>query len=192
MRSVHKYQNSPDSYRALVEKIQSYGILVFGLFMFGFDQDDASVFEETVTFNIDAGFDLCAYSVLTPYPGTVSWYEMLRDKRMVSYDWDKYDQGYIVYRPKKLTPEQLRAGHMIAYREFYSLPSLIRRFPTNGSRSKFYWTVYNLFFRKGEVRGCNIVDAVAESTEMPKHLAQPPLMPQRAVWRDLVLNNNHY
>ena len=192
LRSVHKYQNTPDSYRALVEKIQSYGILVFGLFMFGFDQDDASVFEETVTFNIDAGFDVCAYSVLTPYPGTVSWYEMLRDKRMVSYDWDKYDQGYIVYRPKKLTPEQLRAGHMASYREFYSLPSLIRRFPTKGSRSKFYWTVYNLFFRKGEVSGADIVDAVAEPTETPKHLAQPPLMPQRAAWRDLVLNNNHY
>ena len=116
---------------------------------------------------------------------------MLRDKRMVSYDWDKYDQGYIVYRPKKLTPEQLRAGHMVAYREFYSLPSLIRRFPTKGSRSKFYWTVYNLFFRKGEVSGSTIVDAVAEFDGDAEHLAQPPLMPQRAAWRDLVLNNTN-
>ncbi|MBK8210366.1 MAG: hypothetical protein IPK78_10765 [Rhodospirillales bacterium] len=144
LRSVHKYQNTPESYRALgakvvlVEKIQNFGILVFGLFMFGFDQEDASVLEETAKFNIYAGYDVCAYSVLTPFPGTVSWYEMLRDKRMVYYDWDKYGQGYIVYRPKNISPEQLRAGHMTAYKEFYSLLSIIMRFLISGSRSSFY------------------------------------------------------
>ena len=54
-----------------------YGIMVFGLFMFGFDGDDTSVFDETVQFNIAANYDACAYSVLTPpYPGTLTlWYE---------------------------------------------------------------------------------------------------------------------
>ncbi len=191
LRSVHKYQNSPDTYRALVEKIQRHGIVVFGLFMFGFDQDDASVFDETARFNIDANFDVCAYSILTPYPGTVSWYEMLKAKRIVSYDWDKYDQGYIVYRPKNLTPDQLREGQMEAYRTFYSLPSLLRRFPVRGARSKFYWTIYNLFFRKGEVTGRTIANAVAQPTEPPRHLAEPPLLPQRVEWRDLVLGSKY-
>ncbi|MHC4718392.1 MAG: B12-binding domain-containing radical SAM protein [Planctomycetota bacterium] len=76
LRSVHKHVNHPDLFRGLVEKIHSYGIMVFGLFMFGFDHDDPSVFEETVKFNIDAGYDMCAYSVLTPYPGTLTWYQM--------------------------------------------------------------------------------------------------------------------
>jgi radical SAM superfamily enzyme YgiQ (UPF0313 family) len=192
LKSVHKYQNRPETFQALVQKIQSYGILVFGLFMFGFDEDDSSIFEETAKFNIAAGYDVCAYSVLTPYPGTLAWYEMLRQKRVVSYDWDKYDQGHIVYQPMKLTPEQLREGHMRAYKLFYSIPSIFRRFPTNSSRSKFYWSTYNLFFRKGEVTGRNIDDAIAKPTEVPRHLAQPPLMPERKDWQKLVLENNHY
>ena len=60
--------NRPESFAALVEKIHSYGIMVFGLFMFGFDGDDRSVFEETVRFNRENNYDACAYSVLTPYP----------------------------------------------------------------------------------------------------------------------------
>ncbi len=192
LKNVHKYQNRPETFQALVEKIQSYSILVFGLFMFGFDQDDQSVFEETARFNIDARYDVCAYSVFTPYPGTLAWFEMLKQKRVVSYDWDKYDQGHIVYRPMNLTPEQLREGHMLAYKKFYSLPSIIRRFPTNSGRSKFYWSTYNLFFRKGEVTGRFIENAVAEPTGVPRHAAEPPLMPERKDWQELVQESNHY
>ncbi len=186
LRNAHKHQNRPENFKALVEKIQSYGILVFGLFMFGFDEDDPSVFDETVKFNIDANYDVCAYSVLTPYPGTITWYEMERERRIVSYDWDKYDQGSIVYSPRNLTPQQLRDGSMRAYEKFYSLPSLARRFPLSASRSRGFWTVYNLFFRKGEVTGRYQKDAIGAPTAAPATLPTPPVMPQKEGWRDLV------
>jgi radical SAM superfamily enzyme YgiQ (UPF0313 family) len=54
LKSVHKHVNRPETFAALVEKVHSYGIMVFGLFMFGFDGDDRSVFDETVNFNINA------------------------------------------------------------------------------------------------------------------------------------------
>ena len=191
LKNIHKYQNRPATFLTLVEKIHKYGILVFGLFMFGFDQDDASVFEETAKFNIDANYDVCAYSVLTPYPGTIVWYEMLKQKRVVSFDWDKYDQGHIVYRPTNLTPQHLREGHMLAYKRFYNWHSIMRRFPINSSRSKLYWAIYNLFFRKGEVIGRSIQDAIAKPTGVPRHLAQPPIMPIKSRWKDLVRMTDH-
>jgi radical SAM superfamily enzyme YgiQ (UPF0313 family) len=186
LRSVHKLQNSPESYQALVDRLHRRGILVFGLFMFGFDGDDGTVFGETARFTIGAGYDVCAFSVLTPYPGTVSWFEMLRDRRIISFDWDKYDQGHIVYRPSQLTREQLREGHMEAYRQFYGWRSMLRRFPRGDARSRFHWSVYNLFFRRGEVTGRHLEDAVAEPTLEPAFAAEPPLMPERAAWRQLV------
>src|SRR5262249_9398033 len=76
LKSVHKHVNRPETFAALVEKVHSYGIMVFGLFMFGFDGDDMTVFQDTAQFNIDANYDAVAYSVLTPYPGTLTWYEM--------------------------------------------------------------------------------------------------------------------
>ena len=121
LTSVHKHVNRPETFAELVEKIHGYGIMVFGLFMFGFDGDDPAVFEETVKFNIDADYDACAYSVLTPYPGTLTWYEMKKANRIVSYDWDKYDQANVVYRPARMTADQLRLGPDAAYETFYSL-----------------------------------------------------------------------
>ena len=34
LKSVHKHVNQPETFAALVEKLHSYGIMVFGLFMF--------------------------------------------------------------------------------------------------------------------------------------------------------------
>src|SRR5262249_8325548 len=93
LTSVHKHVNRPETFISLVEQVHPYGIMVFGLFMFGFDGDDPSVFEETVKFCIDANYDACAFSVLTPYPGTLTWYELKKANRIVSFDWTKYDQA---------------------------------------------------------------------------------------------------
>ena len=120
LKSVHKHVNRPEQFAELVEKVHSYGIAVFGLFMFGFDGDDNDTFQDTARFNIDANYDAVAYSVLTPYPGTLTWYEMKKANRIVSFDWEKYDQGNVVYRPAKMTGEELRLGHIDAYKTFYS------------------------------------------------------------------------
>ena len=61
-----------------------------------------------------------------------------------------------------------------------------------GSRSRTQYSIYNMFFRRGEVTGRYIADAVAKPTEIPKFLPEPPLMPKRQQWVDLVLENNHY
>ena len=111
---------------------------------------------------------------------------------MVSYDWDNYDQGHIVFKPNLLTPEQLREGHMRAYSKFYSIPSIAQRFPLFGTRSRTQYSIYNLFFRRGEVTGRYIDDAVAKPTEVPKFLPEPPLMPKHRQWVELITENNSY
>ena len=169
-----------------MEKIHSYGIMVFGLFMFGFEGDDETVFDDTTKFNIDAKYDACAYSVLTPYPGTLTWYQMKKAGQIVSYDWDLYDQGHIVYRPEKLTTQQLREGHMRAYSKFYSLPSIAKRFPLRGSRNRLHWTIYNGFFRRGEVTGRGLEKPIADATPEPSTIPVPPIMPQKREWREMV------
>jgi hypothetical protein len=79
-------------------------------FMFGFDGDDLSVFEEIARFNRESDYDACAYSVLTPYLGTLTWYEMMKANRIVSFDWEKYDQSHVVYRPARMSGDDLRLG----------------------------------------------------------------------------------
>jgi radical SAM superfamily enzyme YgiQ (UPF0313 family) len=185
LKSVHKHVNQPENFAALVEKVHSYGISVFGLFMFGFDGDDASVFDETVAFNKKANYDACAYSVLTPYPGTLTWYEMKKANRIVSYDWTMYDQGHVVFKPEQMTGDELRVGQDKAYRNFYSTSSIAGRFPVRGKRSRAQWLVYNMFMRKAS-RGENI-DAIAPATPEPSQAPMPPLLPLKREWRNAVL-----
>src|ERR1700746_11153 len=136
LKSVHKHVNKPETFAALVEKVHSYGIMVFGLFMFGFDGDDTAVFQDTAQFNIDANYDAVAYSVLTPYPGTLTWYEMKKADRIVSFDWEKYDQGHVVYRPLRMSGDDLRLGIARAYARFYTASSMASRFPLGGKRHR--------------------------------------------------------
>ncbi len=165
--------------------MHSYGIMVFGLFMFGFDGDDKSVFDETVDFNIKSGYDACAYSALTPYPGTLTWYDLKRTNRIVSFDWTMYDQGHVVYRPAQMEADELRVGLDRAYRNFYSMSSIANRFPLRGKRHRTQWAIYNAFMRKAS-RTENI-ELIAPATSLPETAPMPPILPIKREWRAAVL-----
>lgn len=185
LKSVHKHVNRPDQFAALVEKLHGYGIMVFGLFMFGFDGDDTDTFAETARFNIEAGYDACAYSVLTPYPGTLTWYELKKAGRIVSFDWEKYDQGHVVYQPARMTGDALRLGHISAYETFYSAGSMARRFPYRGKRHRAQWAVYNAFMKRGAAGDAKA--EVAPATPEPTLAPMPPILPIKREWREAVL-----
>jgi len=188
LTSVHKHVNRPETFASLVEKVHSYGIMVFGLFIFGFDGDDSSVFGTTARFNIEADYDACAYSVLTPYPGTLTWYEMKKADRIVSYDWSKYDQANVVFRPAQMTADELRLGHDAAYDAFYAPSSMARRFPFRGRRSRFQWSIYNLFMKRGAATDRK--DTLPEPTAAPDMAPMPPILPLKREWRDAVLEGS--
>jgi radical SAM superfamily enzyme YgiQ (UPF0313 family) len=187
LKSVHKHVNRPENFAALVDKVHSYGIMVFGLFMFGFDGDDRAVFDETFNFNIDANYDACAYSVLTPYPGTLTWYEMKKAKRIVSFDWTIYDQSHVVYRPEQMTADELRIGQADAYDGFYSASSIARRFPLRGGRHRAQWLIYNFFMRKAAQT--QNINSVAAPTAEPDVAPMPPILPIKREWRAAVLED---
>ena len=189
LKSVHKHVKRPETFAALVEKVHSYGIMVFGLFMFGFDGDEGSVFEETVNFNINTKNDACAYSVLTPYPGTLTWYEMKKANRIVSFDWEKYDQGHVVYRPAQMSGDELRLGQSKTYETFYSLHSIASRFPMRGPRHRTQWLIYNTFMRRGSKT--ERIDSIAAATPAPDTSPMPPILPVKREWRAAVLEATH-
>src|SRR5262249_19063667 len=135
--------------------------------------------------NSDADYAGVAYWVLTPYPGTLKWYGMKKANRIVSFDWEKYDQSNVVYKPAQMTGEELRLGHKAAYETFYAVSSIARRFPYRGGRNVLEWSVYNLFMRKGSPIDCKL--SVAPPTPEPELAPIPPLLPVQREWRDAVL-----
>lgn len=186
LKGVHKNTNKPEEYAKLIEKIHSYGIMVFGLFMFGFDDDTEETFDETLKFAMDTKLDMCGFSLVTPYPGTLLFYEMQKEKRITSYNWDKYDQGFIVYETRGLTADVLWDKQLELYKKFYSFKSMAQRFPYFDKRSKGYWAISNLFFRKGEVIGSDVSDPIIVDDTRLNYLPQVPLIPKKKEWQEMI------
>jgi hypothetical protein len=56
---------------------------------------------------------------MTPYPGTALHQRLAAEGRIVCDNWERYDTRHVVYRPLKMSPEELEAGYWRAYRDYY-------------------------------------------------------------------------
>jgi radical SAM superfamily enzyme YgiQ (UPF0313 family) len=147
LAAVGKLVNRPQEYLEVVRRVHDHGIGIDGSFVFGFDTDDASVFDRTLEFIVQARLEVAYFSILTPYPGTRLHRRLAEAGRLLSQDWSIYDGHHVVHRPLTLTPDELLAGYHRVFEAVYSLPTMIRRlWGTSGWKSFFY--PMNLGFRQ--------------------------------------------
>ena len=121
-----KRQNLGRSYREVVQRLDSLGIMINGSFVFGLDDDGPDVFARTVDWAVESGITTATFHILTPYPGTALFTDMDARRRIVTRNWDAYDTRHVVYRPTRLTPEMLKRGYDWAYDAFYTWRSIVK------------------------------------------------------------------
>jgi radical SAM superfamily enzyme YgiQ (UPF0313 family) len=131
-----KFQNDPSDYREIIESLHRHGIAICGAFIFGFDEDDPSVFEETVSFAIETKLFSAVFMILTPYPETDFYHRVKKEGRLVQDQWwllEKPEDSAPYFLPRKMSAETLREGWKKAWKEFNSFPSIWKRFHWNCS-----------------------------------------------------------
>jgi radical SAM superfamily enzyme YgiQ (UPF0313 family) len=131
----------PAKYREQIARIRRQGILVQGEFIFGFDEDDASVFAETVSFAEEAELDSARFAILKPYPGTRLFRTWMKEGRITTTDWSLYHTSNVVYRPAQLTPAELAQGRDWAYNRFGSPASIWRRVGLSRRYAPLVWAL---------------------------------------------------
>jgi radical SAM superfamily enzyme YgiQ (UPF0313 family) len=114
-----KRQNLGRSYREVVRRLDSLGIMINGSFVFGLDGDDRNVFRRTVDWAVEVGITTATFHILTPYPGTALFSEIEEQGRIETRNWDLYDTRHVIYRPSCMSPSELKRGYDWAYEEFY-------------------------------------------------------------------------
>ncbi|UCF77995.1 MAG: B12-binding domain-containing radical SAM protein [Candidatus Eiseniibacteriota bacterium] len=117
----------PEQFREKIKLLHDHGIMVEGAFIFGFDSDDETVFEQTLEFADKIGIDAAQFTILTPLPGTELFSKLENEGRIAVQDWSKYGANEVVYWPKKIRPEKLLEGYEWAWREFYSRWNISKR-----------------------------------------------------------------
>ncbi len=124
---VRKFENQ-------IKMFHDHGIMVNPGIVFGFDNDDESVFETAVNFLERNKVELAYFNVLTPLPGTALFERYKKEGRIFDHDWSKYDGKHVVFKPNRMTPEQLQEGFFWANHRFYSWPCIWNRISHTSQR----------------------------------------------------------
>ena len=126
LRQSNKKQNLQKDYKKAVQRLHSLGIMINGSFVFGLDEDNKDVFRRTVEWGIENAITTSTYHVLTPYPGTQLYTDMVQQGRILTNNWDLYDTRHVVYQTKHFSPAELEEGYHWAYNEFYTWSNIVR------------------------------------------------------------------
>lgn len=126
-RYVHKGINHVSGYSELMKKLHDNGILVQGCFAFGGDGEDKSVFEQTVEIIQKVKIDLPRFSILTPFPRTQLYAQLEEEGRIIERNWAMYDVEHCVFKPAKMTKEELEDGITWAWKETYKMQNISQR-----------------------------------------------------------------
>ncbi len=136
-----KFNTMGGGYEVALEKLRRYKIRLYSTFIFGYDRDTEKTFDATVEFANRHRFYMAAFNHLTPFPGT-PLYERLKKKGQLLYDawWldPSYSYNKIPFKPELLEPEELQRLCIKARANFYSVPSILRRFADPVNRSNAF------------------------------------------------------
>lgn len=187
LRAQHKVQNLRRDYNAAVHRLHDLGVMVNGSFVFGIDEDDASVFDRTVDWAISQGVETATFHILTPYPGTALYARMEAEGRILHRDWDLYDTRHVVYETRGMKAAELEAGYWRAYRDFYSWGSIFRGAATKPTwRGRIRHAAYAAGWKKFEPlwdfiirlrnasRALPVLEAVLGLTAADRRILDPP------------------
>ncbi len=127
LQEVGKSFNQRQNYAEVIRRILDAGITPFGSFAFGFDHDGPDVFERTLEFLETNAMPLASFFILTPLPGTALYDKLSKEDRIIDRNWHNYDLSRVVFRPTRMSPEELREKYWKAFAEFYSRQNIVKR-----------------------------------------------------------------
>ena len=114
----------------VVRRFRQRGIMLYGTFVFGYDEDTLDSFETTVEFAIRSRMCLANFNPLTPTPGTRLYDRLRREGRLRFQRWwldPGFRYGDALFEPRGMTAEELADGCYRARRGFNTRWSAVRR-----------------------------------------------------------------
>ncbi|MGC8569605.1 MAG: B12-binding domain-containing radical SAM protein [Nitrososphaeria archaeon] len=93
LREMKKGITTNMSTRA-VEVLHKLGVTVFGGMILGAPYETWDSLKRSVKFSIELakrGLDAIQYTLYTPLPGSTSFYKLLKDNKIITFDWNLYD-----------------------------------------------------------------------------------------------------
>jgi radical SAM superfamily enzyme YgiQ (UPF0313 family) len=121
-----------DNYEKVYDAMHRNGIAVLGSFIFGLDTDTPESIEQRTDYIINSGIDCVQAGILTPLPGTGTYYKMLAENRITHTnfpeDWDQFTFFHTVIKPKNMTSKELMDIMKVSWSRMYDKNVLKKKY----------------------------------------------------------------
>ena len=136
-------------YESSIGVFRDAGIMIYGTFVFGYDQDTVNSFDEAVEFAIRNKFYLANFNPLTPTPGSDLYTQLDQERRLIHDRWwidPDFRYGHATFHPRGMSADDLTAGCLRARLRFNTYRSLLTRAfaPRTNLRSPYRFGIYLL------------------------------------------------
>lgn len=110
-----------------VKSAKNVGLEVLTSFILGYPEETEEDMNKTINFSKKLDPDYCQYSILTPFPGTPIYNELLEKDLIDNDDWDKYNvlKPVLKYDEMGLNKNMVERKLAIAYLKFYARPKYL-------------------------------------------------------------------
>ncbi len=128
LAKIGKRQNV--DYDNAVQKIYSYGIMIYATFIFGYPGDTLEAFNQVYKFAIKHKFAITNFNPLMAMPATRLYDELKNHKKLIDDEWwlsDTYSYGDAMHRPENYSAKQLAENCKLLRYRFYSVLGILRR-----------------------------------------------------------------
>ncbi|MCR5357610.1 MAG: B12-binding domain-containing radical SAM protein [Lachnospiraceae bacterium] len=128
---MHKSANiGVKDYEAAIRNIYRHGIMIYAMFVLGYDHDTARSIKETYEFAMKNHLAVANFNPLMILPGT-SLYKRMEEKGLMRFDkwWldDEYRYGDAMFYPESMTCDELMEGCRAARYDFNTFRNILKR-----------------------------------------------------------------
>jgi radical SAM superfamily enzyme YgiQ (UPF0313 family) len=111
--------DTSDLIRDRIRRYPEHGSAVEGTILLGMDNQTEDDILRLIDFLLEIELDLAEFTVLTPFPHTKCWDDMVKQKRIFDFDWNHYNAGKVVFHPRHMSAERLQELYGLAWEKFY-------------------------------------------------------------------------
>jgi len=111
--------DTSDYIKDRIKRYHDHGIAVEGTILLGMDNQTEDDIKRLIDFLLEIELDLAEFTVLTPFPKTKAYDDMLKENRIFNHNWNDYNAGQVVFKPKHMSPDRLQQLYFDAWETFY-------------------------------------------------------------------------
>jgi len=115
--------DTSDYIKERVRKYHDHGIAVEGTILLGMDNQTEDDVKRLLDFIGEINLDLAEFTVLTPFPETKAYDDLLKEGRIFDHDWNHYGADRVVFQPRHMTPDKLQELYHYAWDSFHATES---------------------------------------------------------------------